>query len=133
MFNDCTATDCSRNTRIMYYSYRHLSTYIPTDRQTDARTLLPTYLLTYLSMAVQSFVRPWPLFQFLNLIHSRQNSLDKGLARREAATCTQDSQTQNKSIQTSMPQVGFEPTIQVFERAKTVHALHCAATVIGYS
>jgi hypothetical protein len=24
-----------------------------------------------LSMALQSFVRPWPLFQFLNPIHSR--------------------------------------------------------------
>jgi hypothetical protein len=31
-----------------------------------------------------------------------------------------------------MPSVGFEPTIPVFERAKTVHALDCAATVIGY-
>jgi hypothetical protein len=32
--------------------------------------------------------------------------------------------------QTSMSQVGFEPTIPVFERAKTVHALDRAATVI---
>jgi hypothetical protein len=30
-----------------------------------------------------------------------------------------------------MPQVGFEPTIPVFERAKTVHALDGAANVIG--
>jgi hypothetical protein len=30
-----------------------------------------------------------------------------------------------------MPQVGSEPTIPVFERAKTVHALDRAATVIG--
>jgi hypothetical protein len=30
-----------------------------------------------------------------------------------------------------MPQVGLEPTIPVFERAKTVHALDRAATVIG--
>jgi hypothetical protein len=28
--------------------------------------------------------------------------------------------------------VGFEPTIPVFERAKTVHALDRAATVIAY-
>jgi hypothetical protein len=28
--------------------------------------------------------------------------------------------------------MGFEPTISVFERAKTVHALDRAATVIGY-
>jgi hypothetical protein len=30
-----------------------------------------------------------------------------------------------------MPQVGFEPTIEMYERAKTVHALDLAATVIG--
>jgi hypothetical protein len=30
-----------------------------------------------------------------------------------------------------MPRVGFEPTIPVFERAKTVNALDRAATVIG--
>jgi hypothetical protein len=37
-------------------------------------------------------------------------------------------QTQNKRRQTSMPRVGFEPTIPVFERTKTVHALDSAAT-----
>jgi hypothetical protein len=31
-----------------------------------------------------------------------------------------------------MPQVGFEPMIPVFERAKTVHTLDREATVIGY-
>jgi hypothetical protein len=36
-------------------------------------------------------------------------------------------------IQTSIPQLGFEPTIPVFERAKTVHALDGAAIVIGLS
>jgi hypothetical protein len=30
-----------------------------------------------------------------------------------------------------MPRVGFESTISVFERAKTVHASDSAATVIG--
>jgi hypothetical protein len=30
-----------------------------------------------------------------------------------------------------MPQVGFEPTILVLERAKTVHALDHVGTVIG--
>jgi hypothetical protein len=30
-----------------------------------------------------------------------------------------------------MPLAGFEPTIPVFERAKTVHALDSEATVIG--
>jgi hypothetical protein len=31
-----------------------------------------------------------------------------------------------------MPPLGFEPTIPVFERRKTVHALDSAATVIGF-
>jgi hypothetical protein len=30
-----------------------------------------------------------------------------------------------------MPPVGFQPTISVLERAKTVHALNRVATVIG--
>jgi hypothetical protein len=38
-------------------------------------------------------------------------------------------QTQNKRTQTFMPRVGFEPTIPVFERAKTFHALDRATTV----
>jgi hypothetical protein len=33
---------------------------------------------------------PWPPFQFLNPIHSRQDTFDGGLARRKAATCTQN-------------------------------------------
>jgi hypothetical protein len=40
-------------------------------------------------------------------------------------------QTQNKRAQTSMPQVGFESTIPVLERAKTVHVLDRAAAVIA--
>jgi hypothetical protein len=40
-------------------------------------------------------------------------------------------QTQNKRTHTSMPRVGFEPTIPAFEPAKTVHDLDRVATVIG--
>jgi hypothetical protein len=40
-------------------------------------------------------------------------------------------QTQNKRTQTSMPRVEFEPTAPVFEQAKTVYALNCAATMVG--
>jgi hypothetical protein len=32
-----------------------------------------------------------------------------------------------------MPRMGFEPTISVFELAKTIHALDRAATVSGIS
>jgi hypothetical protein len=34
--------------------------------------------------------------------------------------------------QTFIPWVGFEPTIPAFKRAKTVHALDCAATVTSW-
>jgi hypothetical protein len=40
-------------------------------------------------------------------------------------------QTQNKRTQTFMPQVGFEPTISLFEQSKAFHSLDCVATVIG--
>jgi hypothetical protein len=32
---------------------------------------LSIYVGSYLSMALQPFVGPWPLFQFLDLLHSR--------------------------------------------------------------
>jgi hypothetical protein len=35
-------------------------------------------------------------------------------------------------MQTSVPRVGFESTVPVFERAKTVHALDHVGTAIGY-
>jgi hypothetical protein len=40
-------------------------------------------------------------------------------------------QTQNKRTQISIPRVRFEPTIPAFKRAKTVHALHRAAILMG--
>jgi hypothetical protein len=48
-------------------------------------------LPVYLSMALQPFVEPWPLFKFLDLLQSQYGSLDGGSAHRKAATCTQDS------------------------------------------
>jgi hypothetical protein len=42
-------------------------------------------------MALQPFVGPWPIFQFLDPIRGRQDSLDGGWARRKASTYTQNS------------------------------------------
>jgi hypothetical protein len=53
------------------------------------------------SVAMQPLLGPWPLFQFLDLLHSL-------LGRGSAATYTQ----------TSMPRVGIEPTTPVFERRR---------------
>jgi hypothetical protein len=74
----------------------------------------------------------WSLaaFQFLNPYKIGRNPWtgDQPVAR---PLPTHRTQTQNKCTQTPKPRVGFEPTIPVFERAKTVHALVGAATVIG--
>jgi hypothetical protein len=40
-------------------------------------------------MALQPFVGPWQIFQFLDLLHIRFDSLDGRSARRKAATYTQ--------------------------------------------
>jgi hypothetical protein len=68
----------------------------------------------------------------MDLTDSRQDSLDGGSALSESRYPHRTAQTQNKRTQTSMPRVGFELTIPVFKRAKTFHALHSAATVIGH-
>jgi hypothetical protein len=77
----------------------------------------------------------WALaaFQVFNPIHSRKDSFggDQPVARRVHIHRT--TQTQNKRTQTSMLRAGFEPTTPVFEQAKTLHALDCAATAIGVS
>jgi hypothetical protein len=46
---------------------------------------------TDLSMALQPFVGPWPLFKFLDFLHSRHDPLDGGSPRRKATTCTLNS------------------------------------------
>jgi hypothetical protein len=39
-------------------------------------------------MTVEPFDGPWPLFQFLDTLHSRYDSLGGGSASREASTYT---------------------------------------------
>jgi hypothetical protein len=58
------------------------------------RDYLSIYLFNYLSIYLwlySPFVGPWPLFQFLDLLYRRSDSMDWGSARRKAASCTQDS------------------------------------------
>jgi hypothetical protein len=43
-------------------------------------------IIIIIIITVQPFVGPWPLFQFLDPIHSRSVVLDGGSARRKAAT-----------------------------------------------
>jgi phosphatidylglycerophosphate synthase len=46
-------------------------------------------IIIIIIMALQSFVWAWPLFQFLDPLHSWWDSLDGGSARRKAATYTE--------------------------------------------
>jgi hypothetical protein len=48
-------------------------------------------------MTLQPFVGPWPLFQFLDPIHSRQDSLDGGSAHRKAGIYTQNNTDTEKT------------------------------------
>jgi hypothetical protein len=85
-------------------------------------------------MALQPFVGPWPLLQFHNLFYTDGRTpwtSDQPVARPLPTHRT--TQTQNKRTWTSMPWVGFEPTILASKRAKRAHALDRAATVIGPS
>jgi hypothetical protein len=49
-------------------------------------------------MDLQPFVGPWPLFQFLDPIHSRWDSLDRESAHRKSSTYTEQHK-QNKLTQ----------------------------------
>jgi hypothetical protein len=71
-------------------------------------------------MALEPFVGPWPRFQLLEFYTVSRTPWtgDQPVARPLHIHRTQ----------TSMPEVGFEPTIPVFERAKTVHALETLHT-----
>jgi hypothetical protein len=69
---------------------------------------------------------PRPLFHSVGL-------LGRGISSSQGRYCSQrTAQTQNKCPLISIPQVGFESMILLFERNKTVHALYPAATAIVY-
>jgi hypothetical protein len=87
-------------------------------------------LLLLFILALQPFVGPWPLLQFLFLYTVGRTRTGDQLVVWPLPT-HRTTQAQNKRTQISMPGVGFEPTIPVFERAKRVHALVRASTEIG--
>jgi hypothetical protein len=75
---------------------------------------------------------PWPLLQFLNLYTvGRTPWTGEGQPVARPLPIYRTTLTQNKRTQISMPRVGFEATIAMFERANTVHYLDSAATVIA--
>jgi hypothetical protein len=96
--------------------------------------LSPSPSLSLLLLPLWSIGHPWTaLFNssFLILIQST-GFLGRGIGPSQGRYIHRTTQTQNKRTQISMPWAGFEHTIPLFERAKTVHALDRATTVIDY-
>jgi hypothetical protein len=65
-------------------------------------------------MALQPFVGPWPLFEFLNLYTVGRTPWTGGSPSQGRYLHTEQHK-QNKRTQTSMPRVGFELTIPVLK------------------
>jgi hypothetical protein len=96
---------------------------------------LSIYLSIYLysccsHLEHRTFMKRFVSLQFLNLRQS-VGPLGRGISPSQGRYLHRTTQTKNKRRKTSMPWVRFEPTIPVFERAKSFHALDPAATVIG--
>jgi hypothetical protein len=69
-------------------------------------------------------VKRFVSFHFLDLRHS-VGLLGWGICPLQGHYLHRTTQTWNKRRQTSMPWVGFKPTIPMFEQVKTFHALDC--------
>jgi hypothetical protein len=82
-------------------------------------------------MTLQPYVGPWRLFSFLIPYTVGRTPWTGDQPVERPLPTHRTTQTQNKRTQTFMPRLGVEPMIPVFERAKTVHVLDRAATVIG--
>jgi hypothetical protein len=83
-------------------------------------------------MDLNPLVGPWPVYRFLILYTVGRTPWMGDQPMERPLPIHKTTQTQNKHTQAFMSRVGFEPTKSVFERAKTVHALDCTATVIGF-
>jgi hypothetical protein len=95
------------------------------------RTVPAYYIPLSLSLALQPFVGLGRFFSFLILyaVDRTPWTGDQPVARPLPAHRT--TQIENNRTQTSMRRVGFESTIWVLERTKTVHASDRAAAMIG--
>jgi hypothetical protein len=71
-------------------------------------------------MALQPFVGPKLLLQFLDLSIKSVGLFGREISPLQGRYLHTRQHKLNERTQTSMPRLGFEPTIPVFERAKTV-------------
>jgi hypothetical protein len=79
------------------------------------------------------FLGPGLFLSFVHICTQTVGLLGPGISLSQGYYMHTGQHKQNKHTQTFMPSEGFEPMIPAFQRAKTVHALDRAATVIGRS
>jgi hypothetical protein len=68
------------------------------------------------------FIGPWPLLQFRDLVTQTAGPLGRMISPSQGLYLYTGQHKHRINTQTSMPRVGFEPTIPASERAKTVVA-----------
>jgi hypothetical protein len=84
------------------------------------------HIVLYIYLIYLSIYSPcgcWPLFQLINLYTFGRTPWTGDGPVTGPLPKHSGKQTQNKSTQTFLPRVGFEPTIPVFKRVKTVQKL----------
>jgi hypothetical protein len=89
--------------------------------------------VTFLSLSIYGSIALVDLGRFFNFLIYTQfvRLFGREISPSQGRYLHTEQHKQNKHTRTSMSRVGFKPTIPAFERAKTVHALDCAATAIG--
>jgi hypothetical protein len=86
------------------------------------------------SMALQPFVGPWRLLQFRNFFTQTVELLGRGISPPQGRYLHSEQHTHRiNAHRYPCLWMEFEPTIPAFERAKTVHFLDRATSVIGLS
>jgi hypothetical protein len=90
--------------------------------------VLNAYVTVSLSLSLSGSIALVDIDRFFSFLMYTQSVgvLGRGISHRKVATYTH----RTTQTQISMHRVEFEPTIPMFERAKTVHALDRPATVI---
>jgi hypothetical protein len=91
-------------------------------------------LSIFFSMSLPAQSRPRPLVQFRNHFSQTVGLLGRVISSsqgRYLSTGQHKHRINTYTHQTSIPWVGFEPTIPASERAKTIHALDHSVTVTG--
>jgi hypothetical protein len=126
--NYATTASCYLSIYLSIYLSVYLSVCLSVYLSVCLSVCLSVYLSIYLSIYLCRYspCGPRPSFHFLSLYNVGRTE-SQPVAR--SLPTHRTTQTQKECTQTSMPRVGYEPTISVFERAKTFHASYSPAAV----